>query len=1552
MNFIRRKLEEVISTYAGVYFKEFEMSPTGKKNETVAKFTEAAIYVGEVTIRKLTLKKEVFADKSIPFHLLSGTIREMYLKIPTQNPFGEAVTLRISGIDLKLQTKEASEFEPNPENDFQDMFKEIVNFTKAEYFKQLGKQSSFMDFWMVKNMLDRIIDNVQIEIKDVNLEIRHMVEKPEFCIQVRMKDLELFTTDSYFMNKQFTKQAKATETGTKKQIFKVLNLTKFLVNIAPAEIEEKNNIQKKAFENPYEYNIFRLSFQIRLIKNSEHLDQDPDYEAVLKFNQNQMNLTQWQIQRVMSLMNYINMIKQKTQIARETFRYKPTRRISEFIPGYTGPDPEKRIKFEWLRHCCIANWWQWAILEELKSIKKTRKKEIKGKFYSLVSSFNVGTMLDQEVPGLLIETYQSDYESFLEQLVINNFQIEKVYDNPMNLHTFRSMVHILPMHVQKMIAKKFAKNHAIKVKERQRNSLLNLALSYLPFFKDPGLTQDEKEIREILEGEFSKSKQKFSKFILKLQLEIKKGEYTLTGDKVDNESIKFGFYANTFSLELQLYDGKLQALAGLKSFEFVFSKSSGPDEGQNSADFPVIKSTNTNKNDNFLNLTFLALTDKTKTTTDVKVAIQHVDITFINQIMSDLISFFKLKNIDPETTSQALDDASKMSQQGATNARKALSSSSSDLSISIHMLSPRMVLPLTTSMKDLTPDTNLFIFYLGDLDLSHTMSSGKIKSLGLEFNVKLKHLKVEFWEDYEKAVKFLELGGPGELDITDEQEKNVVQRFKIIDVIAGIKYAGLNGAKAHNISSLVDHFELNINPYVFHQLIKIKDLVDFSKEMKKTPSQFKDIRKRAEERAILRKSLPIKVKEDSMYEFRHVIITKASMYVYNEEDSMEPENIFYLSDYNMFLVEDIKTKAYIIKLWKAKIVVSLALPTFEEAKSWIHTLSQNIPNILPNNLDDKSKDELSYIMNLDLIIKNVEIWHYNEIFEESTLLCLKYLEVKMSQSQVLKMKVALDSLLIKNFEKSFMSRGLKTIVWIGPTQNPSHQEKKLLRKHKDELESGTRNMSNSQISAMPGPPSIDPLMRPPSMRQEVLEHSIGSSQITKIADLKEGKAGTPGLISEARRKLDNKSDKSKVKMLEDQNLSQRFHEKMAKWSKRAAIENEEGGFLPQNYPNADMHQNYRHHDGGIDEMLKKDMESIKRINEGFILYVEKTRKVIDIDLHAVNITTHLDVDYIQNLQKKIASFMRFDTLAPKNYDLKEAQIKGKKKKRGRDQNAEDRVQVRVNLNTDRLCLVCRSKNLNLFDIVMVDMKVLYTQFLKRTLINVYMKRFAVRDLTGYPFTKKPDQLKDYKRQTKNLLVSFIEIGKTLDVDDLDNNGIIVLVETINEDFISDDRVGTKLEVVLNNGEINFYLQPVLRLVDFLLYNLMAFLMPDDTKTQPIDEIVRRAKDLKKMGMNIFSSNMRINFFPNFYVDKTLILELPLMMIMNEVYQDPTRNVTGQKEIPIYSENMVIEIRSPVLRGLAAGLNAFTMKSMKVSFDRLMNGGGLERIFSVQKGSIT
>ena len=123
-----------------------------------------------------------------------------------------------------------------------------------------------------------------------------------------------------------------------------------------------------------------------------------------------------------------------------------------------------------------------------------------------------------------------------------------------------------------------------------------------------------------------------------------------------------------------------------------------------------------------------------------------------------------------------------------------------------------------------------------------------------------------------------------------------------------------------------------------------------------------------------------------------------------------------------------------MKLWKDKVVVSLAFRTFEECKSWANKMIEISPELTVRSIADRSKDELPFVINLDMIVKKVEIRSFNEIFEENFLFAVKYVEVRVAMDKMLKVKLSLDSLLVENFEKTFKSRGLKTVVWLGSTQ--------------------------------------------------------------------------------------------------------------------------------------------------------------------------------------------------------------------------------------------------------------------------------------------------------------------------------------------------------------------------------------------------------------------------------------------------------------------------------------------------------------------------------------
>jgi len=143
-----------------------------------------------------------------------------------------------------------------------------------------------------------------------------------------------------------------------------------------------------------------------------------------------------------------------------------------------------------------------------------------------------------------------------------------------------------------------------------------------------------------------------------------------------------------------------------------------------------------------------------------------------------------------------------------------------------------------------------------------------------------------------------------------------------------------------------------------------------------------------------------------------------------------------------------------------------------------------------------------------------------------------------------------------------------------------------------------------------------------------------------------------------------------------------------------------------------------------------------------------------------------------------------------------------------------------------------------------------------------MKKFCLRDLTGYPFTKQPHELQNYSEQKKQILLSFSDEGNS-DEDSksknkLDSNGVAVLTEITAPAYTGPDGVAVKAEVFLKNGEINLFLQPIFRLLDFIFNSLMGYFVPDDTRTAPEWEIKRRLDHPSKNLYNVFLRNCNIH----------------------------------------------------------------------------------------------
>jgi hypothetical protein len=811
MNIITNKVKQVIKEQGSVYFKAFD-----------EKKIEMALMSGDITLKNLELEPKAFLSDSQPFKILTGKIEEVTLEIPWKNLFNEACVIRINGANLKIATKSEEEINLTEEEEYKALLNEVVFFAKAELEKLVPKKGGIMDFWLLKGLIDRVTNNLQISVRNLRVELHHDDPRPEnkFVVEFGMRDFDLHTTDSSFQNKVFTKL----DSKEAKEVFKLINLTNLTVKIRPADSGKDRTLPSNE-----DYTVFKFSFSIKLTKQSNKTELLPEYDFTGKLNQNDFAISHWQIQRVMSLLEFMKHGTTKLEAIRSTFKSVPPELISSYrhviLEHRNDLKDTQDSKEAQQKRKVIANWWQYSITEVCKNNVKEKKNVAKNKLYGIVSNSALDKIFTSSVPKVILDIYGESFAKYLNGICENNFNTTSIKDEENKVHTLKSLIFTIPKNAQKVIAKRVIADFAVKVKSRQKNTWLNYAKSWVPFLGSMGsddLSSEEKEMKELLNSEIGKGEEKFGKYILRVNVEIKRGSYCLRDSKTAEgfqiNSTTFGLYTKSFVVDFNMFSDKTEAQVSSKGFEFLFERNLNGHVNN----CKVIQSTN-EPGTNFLDLNYVQMKGKdliSKSIIDIKV--QHIDIIFINNIISELSRFFKVEE-NSELAGNALQKIQTVRKSKAAQKEKS-PTDKSEMSLSISIKSPRLLTPLTMNLSELDANTNLFVFHLGDMEFVNE-NKPSLKS-GTTYDLQLNHCKVEFWEDYGNAVEAL--GMSDEKDEITEEKPNVNQvSFILLDLVAKMKYSTSQNSAKQTVSLIMDYFDVKINPYIFHQLMGIQDLLKF-----------------------------------------------------------------------------------------------------------------------------------------------------------------------------------------------------------------------------------------------------------------------------------------------------------------------------------------------------------------------------------------------------------------------------------------------------------------------------------------------------------------------------------------------------------------------------------------------------------------------------------------------------------------------------------------------------------------------------------------------------
>lgn len=163
--------------------------------------------------------------------MTSGKFQIIDLKIPFKRIFSEPCIIVFEGVDLKVELKSSEEIKINKEDDFRKLKDGFILFVKNKFKEELGQTASggIADFWLVKNAIEKIFDNLQVSIKRVNILISDK-KSSNTQIRVSLGELEMKTTDSAYMNAAYV-----TRDGKQKRhtVYKRIIFNNFMVSVAP-----------------------------------------------------------------------------------------------------------------------------------------------------------------------------------------------------------------------------------------------------------------------------------------------------------------------------------------------------------------------------------------------------------------------------------------------------------------------------------------------------------------------------------------------------------------------------------------------------------------------------------------------------------------------------------------------------------------------------------------------------------------------------------------------------------------------------------------------------------------------------------------------------------------------------------------------------------------------------------------------------------------------------------------------------------------------------------------------------------------------------------------------------------------------------------------------------------------------------------------------------------------------------------------------------------------------------------------------------------------------
>lgn len=183
----------------------FEGIITNILNKVLGQFIEGiksdqlsiSLLSGDVELFNLSIKPDILDNMPLPFKLKYGKVGRIFVDVPVTAILSSPLKIEISEIFLLVEPKQVEEWN---EKVIEEAF---INSTQAsldnleEYFKgKLELQNSSPG--MASDMVNKIIDNIQIDIRNVYLRFEDSISNPKvpYSLGICLEAIQLFTCDT------------------------------------------------------------------------------------------------------------------------------------------------------------------------------------------------------------------------------------------------------------------------------------------------------------------------------------------------------------------------------------------------------------------------------------------------------------------------------------------------------------------------------------------------------------------------------------------------------------------------------------------------------------------------------------------------------------------------------------------------------------------------------------------------------------------------------------------------------------------------------------------------------------------------------------------------------------------------------------------------------------------------------------------------------------------------------------------------------------------------------------------------------------------------------------------------------------------------------------------------------------------------------------------------------------------------------------------------------------------------------------------------------------